>query len=114
MNTIFSTLVLLPCSVITGLLGFWVGRCARKLPIVDGSLPWTFHRGQIPPPEDSAGPGTGPARWPQGRLHRPTHPPTLQSATEYGVPQHRLMFIRGSNQPNACRQAHTERRFRCD
>jgi hypothetical protein len=32
------------CSFITGLFGFFVGRCARKLPIIDNNLPWTMHR----------------------------------------------------------------------
>lgn len=41
-------LLLLPiCSVVMGLFGFWIGRCARKLPIVDDKLPWTVHRNQI-------------------------------------------------------------------
>jgi hypothetical protein len=31
-----------------GLFGFFVGRCARKLPIIDNNLPWTMHRGQMP------------------------------------------------------------------
>ena len=30
-----------------GLFGFWIGRCARKLPIIDDKLPWTVHRDQI-------------------------------------------------------------------
>ena len=28
------------------MFGFWIGRCARKLPIIDDSLPWTMHREQ--------------------------------------------------------------------
>jgi hypothetical protein len=28
------------------LFGFWVGRCARKLPVIDDNLPWTMHREQ--------------------------------------------------------------------
>ena len=30
------------------LFGFWIGRCARKLPIIDDKLPWTMHREQAP------------------------------------------------------------------
>lgn len=30
------------------LFGFWIGRCARKLPIIDDNLPWTMHREQAP------------------------------------------------------------------
>ncbi len=42
-------LFLLPtCSLTMGLFGFLVGRCARKLPIIDNNLPWTMHRSQIP------------------------------------------------------------------
>jgi hypothetical protein len=42
-------LLLLPaCSLTMGLLGFFVGRCARKLPIIDDNLPWTMHRSQMP------------------------------------------------------------------
>jgi hypothetical protein len=44
---------LLPvCSFIIGIFGFFVGRCARKIPILDDNLPRTLHRGQLPP-EDS-------------------------------------------------------------
>jgi hypothetical protein len=42
--------LLLFCSAIMGLLGFWVGRCARKKPISDNNLPWTLYRNQIPSP----------------------------------------------------------------
>jgi hypothetical protein len=42
--------ILLPaCSFITFLFGFFVGRCARKLPILDDNIPWTLRRGQLPP-----------------------------------------------------------------
>ncbi len=30
------------------IFGFWIGRCARKLPLVDDNLPWTIHREQAP------------------------------------------------------------------
>jgi hypothetical protein len=30
------------------MFGFWIGRCARKLPIIDDNLPWTMHREQAP------------------------------------------------------------------
>jgi hypothetical protein len=39
---------LLLSSLVMGVFGFWVGRCARKLPIIDNNLPWTLHRDQIP------------------------------------------------------------------
>ena len=41
-------LILIACSSILGLFGFFVGRCARKLPMIDNHLPWALHRGQIP------------------------------------------------------------------
>jgi hypothetical protein len=64
-------LVLSACSVFMGLLGFWLGRCARKLPIIDDNLPWTLHRDQIPAAaEDPAKPGPSSGRWPQGSLCR--------------------------------------------
>lgn len=31
------------------LFGFLFGRCARKLPIIDETLPWTLHWGQVVP-----------------------------------------------------------------
>ena len=41
-------LLLVACSSIMGLYGFFVGRCARKLPIIDNNLPWTMSRSQVP------------------------------------------------------------------
>lgn len=39
--------ILLPtCSLAMWLLGFLIGRCARKLPIIDNNLPWTMNRYQ--------------------------------------------------------------------
>jgi hypothetical protein len=38
---------LVAISLATGLFGFFVGRCARKLPVIDDNLPWTVHRGQL-------------------------------------------------------------------
>jgi hypothetical protein len=41
------TLLWLACSFGLCLFGFFVGRCARKLPIIDSRLPWTLSRHQI-------------------------------------------------------------------
>lgn len=42
--------VLLPiCSFILGVFGFFVGRCARKIPILDDNLARALHRGQLQP-----------------------------------------------------------------
>jgi hypothetical protein len=39
---------LLPiCSFVFCVFGFFVGRCARRLPIVDNGLPWAISRSQI-------------------------------------------------------------------
>lgn len=38
----------LTCSLVLSLLGFFVGRCARRLPVIDDNLPWTLHRSQNP------------------------------------------------------------------
>jgi hypothetical protein len=55
-------LLLLACSATTGLFGFFVGRCARKLPIIDSHLPWTMNRAQLPPADDDIQPFGSPAR----------------------------------------------------
>jgi hypothetical protein len=54
MSIVFYFLVSLGCSFIMGLFGFFVGRCARKLPIIDDKLPWTMHRSQMPITNDDA------------------------------------------------------------
>lgn len=43
-------------AVIAFLLGFMIGRCGRKLPILDSKLPWTLHWGENAPddPEPTA------------------------------------------------------------
>jgi len=59
-------MLLLPiCSVVMGLLGFWIGRCARRLPIIDDKLPWTLHRSQVPiAAANTENPRSGASRWP--------------------------------------------------
>jgi len=69
MHTVYYVLVLLACSVIMGLFGFWVGRCTRKLPIIDDNLPWTLHRGQAPVATQEPEKQDSPAlRWPHSTL----------------------------------------------
>jgi hypothetical protein len=46
MVTLIYGFVLVASSFTLGLFGFFVGRCARKMPIIDDNLPWTIHRGQ--------------------------------------------------------------------
>jgi hypothetical protein len=42
------TILLLICPLALFVFGFFVGRCARKIPFLDDNLPWALHRGQIP------------------------------------------------------------------
>jgi hypothetical protein len=46
MLTLIYGFALVAASAVTGLLGFFVGRCARRLPVIDDNLPWTMHRGR--------------------------------------------------------------------
>jgi hypothetical protein len=34
----------LNCAFIMCLFSFWLGRCARRLPVIDDNLPWTISR----------------------------------------------------------------------
>ena len=38
--TLFYGFVLVAASFVMCLFGFFVGRCARKLPVIDDKLPW--------------------------------------------------------------------------
>lgn len=40
----YSILWLTCYSFILAVFSFWLGRCARKLPMIDNQLPWTIHR----------------------------------------------------------------------
>ena len=42
------------CSFILCIFGFFVGRCARKIPILDNNLPRALHRGELPPKDSTA------------------------------------------------------------
>ena len=46
MLTLIYGFALVASSFTLGLFGFFVGRCARRMPIIDEKLPWTVHRGQ--------------------------------------------------------------------
>ncbi len=48
MVIIIYTALCLPVSAASALFGFFVGRCSRKLPILDEHLPRTLYRGQLP------------------------------------------------------------------
>jgi hypothetical protein len=64
MLTEIFALLLIACSSIIGLFGFFVGRCARKLPIIDDRMPWTMHRGQIPPTIENSRAAAVQPHWP--------------------------------------------------
>ncbi len=72
MLTAIYALILIACSSILGLFGFFVGRCARKLPVIDNHLPWALswalHRGQIPHTDQNSRPAPASARWPRDCL----------------------------------------------
>jgi hypothetical protein len=65
MLTAIYAFTLIACSSILGLFGFFVGRCARKLPMIDNHLPWALHRGQLPRADQDSRPTPNPARWPR-------------------------------------------------
>jgi hypothetical protein len=48
MVTLTYSFVSLIISFSLGIFGFFVGRCARRLPVIDDKLPWAIHRSQIP------------------------------------------------------------------
>jgi hypothetical protein len=50
MVTLTYSFVSLIISFSLGIFGFFVGRCARRLPVIDDKLPWAIHRSQIPAP----------------------------------------------------------------
>jgi hypothetical protein len=49
MLTLIYGFALVASSLTLGLFGFFVGRCARKMPVIDDKLPWAIHRGQALP-----------------------------------------------------------------
>jgi hypothetical protein len=48
MLTLIYGIATLAMSFVMSLFGFFVGRCARKLPVIDDKLPWAIHRGRWP------------------------------------------------------------------
>lgn len=40
-------LLMIACSSGLGLFGFFLGRCGRKVPIIDNRLPWTMYSGEV-------------------------------------------------------------------
>jgi len=48
MSAIIYAFLWLACTFILCLFSFWIGRCARRLPIIDDNLPWTMSRDQTP------------------------------------------------------------------
>jgi hypothetical protein len=68
MPVLVCMLLTLVCSLVMCLFGFFVGRCARKLPIIDNNLPWTMHRSYtqqiVDDTEAPTRPQPGPECWP--------------------------------------------------
>jgi hypothetical protein len=52
MIVVVYTILLVICPSALCVFGFFAGRCARRIPIVDDNLPWTIHRGQGCPPAE--------------------------------------------------------------
>jgi hypothetical protein len=48
------TLLWLAVLAVTNLFSFVLGRCARKLPVIDYGLPWVMHRSAVPYDHDRA------------------------------------------------------------
>jgi hypothetical protein len=42
MSTVLIIFWLTCCVPVVGILGFWFGRCARRIPIIDNHLPWAM------------------------------------------------------------------------
>jgi hypothetical protein len=36
------------CVPVLCLFSFWIGRCSRRLPIIDDGLPWTLRLDEVP------------------------------------------------------------------
>jgi hypothetical protein len=64
MFIVIYTLIWLAVLVVTNLVSFAIGRCGRKLPVIDYGLPWVMHRSSVPPQEHNgatSGSGAGAA-----------------------------------------------------
>ena len=48
------TILWLAIAIVLCLFGFFLGRCARKLPIIDSRLPWTLSRDHVPRAEQES------------------------------------------------------------
>jgi hypothetical protein len=103
MITLFCLLILPACSSFMGVFGFWIGRCARKLPIIDDNLPWTLNRSQIQAAtEDPAKSDSGPSRWPRGILCRIVHPAALSHLPDIAHLKNRLTLLAAVSSRACC------------
>jgi hypothetical protein len=49
MHTVIYVLIWIGCSLCLSVFSFILGRCARRLPLIDNCMvPWVIHRGAIP------------------------------------------------------------------
>jgi hypothetical protein len=59
------------CALTLFVFSFWLGRCSRKLPLIDDHLPWTMSRDQAPrctaDCRATRVPPLNPPRWPENR-----------------------------------------------
>jgi hypothetical protein len=105
----------LACSFTLCVFGFFAGRCARKLPILDNNLPWTLHRSQLPPEDCHARhkPAAGPAHWPQDSLQgliTTARPSRGSAAAPRRGRNDRVKVNSTSNVPSAQRQSASQTR----
>jgi len=56
MFIVIYTFIWLAVLAVTNLFSFVLGRCARKLPVIDYGLPWVMHRSAVPPPDAVSAP----------------------------------------------------------
>lgn len=62
------------CALALFVFSFWLGRCSRKLPLIDDHLPWTMSRDLAPrctaDCRATRFPPPNPPRWPENRSLR--------------------------------------------
>lgn len=98
MFIVIYTLIWLACSLTICLLSFFVGRCARKLPVIDDGLPWALHRSHVPYATKGSlhGQADGHTR-PETAKHRP-HPQQRHRARQL-APQRPAAGTPGGGSP---------------
>lgn len=87
MFIVIYTVVWLACSFVLSLFSFLLGRCSRRLPVIDDGIPWVMHRSVIAYGTDKDETGTG--------LEQVRHPRQIHEHQEPGASRqhHSLMGI---------------------